>query len=114
MEREPVRRILDYPWVVMRIACSVCARSGQTRLARLAEKHGAECSLEELLDRIAWTCPYPRLKPDQKARKYHVYCGIYLPDLRLPAPRPPDFPGPGIKLVHGTGTGAKTGDQDAA
>jgi hypothetical protein len=33
-----------YPFVVVRIACRVCSRSGAYRLARLAAKHGPETS----------------------------------------------------------------------
>jgi hypothetical protein len=42
---------LAYPFVVVRIACRVCARRGSYRLARLAAKFGPEVSLRDLTDR---------------------------------------------------------------
>ena len=37
-----------YPFVVVRIACRICSRSGAYRLARLAAKYGPEISLRDL------------------------------------------------------------------
>jgi hypothetical protein len=37
-----------YPFVVVRIACRVCSRSGSYRLARLAAKFGPEITLRDL------------------------------------------------------------------
>lgn len=93
-------RLVDYPWVVVRLSCRICPRHGRTRLARLAERYGAEIELEDMLDRIAWTCPYPRRpEPGRKPRKYQPYCGIYLADFDG-TPRPPDRPGgAGLRLV---------------
>ena len=99
-----MQRLVDYPFVLVRFACVLCSRRGQARLARLAERHGAEITLEELLDRVAWTCPYPRprTRPGQKLRKYQPYCGIMLPDLDGPGPRrPPDLPRPALRVVRG-------------
>jgi hypothetical protein len=45
-----------YPFVVVRIACRVCARTGSYRLARLAAKFGPEISLRDLTDRFAYDC----------------------------------------------------------
>lgn len=99
MQRE--RRLVEYPYVIVRFACVLCARRGQARLARLAERHGADITLEELLDRVAWTCPYPRPRPGQKLPKYQPFCGIMLPDIERPRPRPPDVPCPPLRLVVG-------------
>ena len=93
---QPPRRLVDYPYILVRFDCSICHRRGQARLARLAEKHGAEITLEDLLDRVAYPCPYPRLR---RPRKYQVGCGIKLPDIEGGSPRPPDRPGPILKLV---------------
>ncbi len=61
-------RLVEYPWVVVRLSCRICPRHGRARLARLAERYGAEIELEDMLDRIAWTCPYPRRpEPGRKA-----------------------------------------------
>jgi len=95
MGKQP--RLVDYPWVVVRIACPTCGRHGRTRLA---EKYGAEITLDDLLDRIAWTCPYPRHPPaGQKRRKLHVYSGVWLPDLVHLIPPPPHLPSPRLRLV---------------
>lgn len=87
--------------VARRFDCSLCKRRGQSKLARLAEKYGAEITLDDLLNRIAWTCPHPR-GPDgwrKRPRKYTAVCGIRLPDWETPTPRPPDTPGPTLRWV---------------
>jgi hypothetical protein len=88
--------LANYPYVLVRFACWHCPRRGQARLATLAEKHGAACDLEALLDRVAFTCSYPRQPPDgrRKFRKYQPRCGIYLPDIEASQPPPPDEPPP--------------------
>jgi hypothetical protein len=48
--------LAHYPFVVVRIACRVCARSGSYRLARLAAKFGPEISLRDLMDRFSYDC----------------------------------------------------------
>ena len=40
-----VRRLVDYPYVLVRLRCDVCKRAGAYRLARLAVKYGAEICL---------------------------------------------------------------------
>ena len=96
------RLLVEYPYVLVRFGCSICHRRGQARLARLAEKHGADITLEDLLDRVAYTCPYPRLR---RPRKYQVGCGINLPDIEDRSPSPPDLPGSPIKLIVNNDTG---------
>ena len=90
--------LADYPYVLVRFACWYCKRKGQARLATLAEKHGAGCALEDLLSRIAFTCPYPRYPSHrrQKFRKYEPRCGIYFPDIEETNPPPPDEPPPPV------------------
>lgn len=96
MEREPC--LNDYPYVLVRFRCRRCRRQGQSRLARLAEKYGADLGLEELLDIIAATCELPRRPPfGRKPRKMAVYCGIYLPDYEHKG-RPPDMPAEPLPL----------------
>ena len=46
-------RLASYPFVVVRIACRVCTRSGSYRLARLAAKYGPEITLRDLTERFA-------------------------------------------------------------
>lgn len=86
-------RLSNYPYVLVRVRCVLCDRAGQYRLARLAAKWGSELGLEELLDRLSSTCPYPRPTQLQKLRKYQPACGIYLIDLERDPPLPPDLPG---------------------
>jgi hypothetical protein len=37
------------PYVVVRLACTMCSRTGSFRLARLADKYGAEIDMRQLL-----------------------------------------------------------------
>ncbi|WP_043748487.1 hypothetical protein [Methylobacterium nodulans] len=92
----------QYPFVIVRVACGVCvSRRGSYRLARLAEKFGADTPLERVLEGIAHDCPYP--PPDKvRGNQYVPRCHAYFPDL-IDAPRPPDLP-PGLavlKVVQG-------------
>jgi hypothetical protein len=83
-------RLAFYPFVVVRIACRVCSRSGSYRLARLAAKFGPEITLRDLTDRFSYGCLW-RAEARSKAGK--SACGVYLLDLANP--RPPDLP-PGL------------------
>ena len=80
-------RLSAYPFVVVRISCSRCARKGQYRLARLADRYGAEIELPILLGHLAAGC-------DKRDVRRHVYdfCGAYFPDLN--GAKPPDVPPP--------------------
>lgn len=78
-------RLSEYPFITVRIACSKCARQGSYRLARLADRYGAEIEMTALLGHLAADCE----RRDTRARVYD-YCGAFYPDLR--APRPPDEP----------------------
>lgn len=93
-------RIVYYPYVVVRFSCSSCRRRGRMRLARLAEKYGADISISDLLNNIAWSCPLPRPGcGHRKPQKYAARCGIYLPDLESGSRPPPDMPPIGLRLV---------------
>jgi hypothetical protein len=37
-----VRRLVDFPYVLVRLRCDACKRAGSYRLARLAVKYGAD------------------------------------------------------------------------
>ena len=84
------KRLVDYPWVVVRIECVLCPRKGCYRLARLAARYGPEQSLDGLLADIAHDCPWWRTNP----RKYEPRCGARFVDLErnLPPPDDPDAP----------------------
>jgi hypothetical protein len=52
-----IRRLADYPYVLVRLRCEVCNRAGAFRLARLAVKFGAEILLGDLILRLSADCP---------------------------------------------------------
>lgn len=97
-----VNRLSDYPWVVVRLRCRYCQRQGSYRLARLAAKFGAEIGLEDLLDKLAFDCPWRRDPADGPPGKYDPKCGACFIDLDG-APPPSDLP-PGVmglRVVRG-------------
>lgn len=85
-----VDRLVEYPYVLVRIACRYCHRDGSYRLARLAAKFGAEIPLDQLLDRIALDCPWRREHGERPPGKYQARCGAHYPD--LDSRPPPDLP----------------------
>ncbi|WP_417582852.1 hypothetical protein [Pelagibacterium sp.] len=99
MKSKPVV-IVDYPWVVVRVQCNLCRRSGQYRLARLAEKYGADTSLAHMLSLLSADCPWTTDR--RKPQKYRKPCGIHLPDIERD-PTPPDLPPAlgGLQLIDG-------------
>ena len=90
MEEE--RRPVAYPYVVVRIGCELCKRSGQYRLARLAARFGPEIELDELL---VVDCEAMRAK-----HPYRQRCAARFIDLDPPR-RPPDAPRVAMKLIIG-------------
>ncbi len=83
-------RLSGYPYVIVRIACSRCSRKGQYRLARLAERYGAEARLTDVLAKLSANCPHADTARHQNV---HDRCGAMYPDLTKPTP--PDVP-PGV------------------
>src|SRR5262249_21782243 len=76
--------LASYPWVTVRVACNYCKRHGRYRLARMAERYGAETTCAEVLRQLAGDCPHTA------PNKYNPKgCGVHLPDLFLQSP-PPD------------------------
>jgi hypothetical protein len=87
-------RLGDYPFVLVRFRCDLCKRSGQSRLARLADKYGCMTTLDELVERMTRDCPW------RSDKAFEVNgCGVYLPD--LPPRVPPDLPPRPLKMVAG-------------
>ena len=82
-----------YPFVVVRISCRVCSRSGSYRLARRAAKYGPEITLRDLTQRFSYDCLW---RAEARSKKGKSACGVYLPDLEQP--RPPDAPRGLVKL----------------
>jgi hypothetical protein len=91
-------RLALYPFVVVRIACRACSRSGSYRLARLAANFGPEITLRDLTQRFSYDC---LCRAEARSKKGKSACGVYLPDLEHKGP--PDLP-PGmvkLRLVKG-------------
>ena len=78
--------LLTYPYVVFRLGCRYCERSGMYRLVRLAAKYGCEAKTEEVMQKLAADCPHWK-----RNSRWPEGCGVYLPDLEPPR-RPPDDP----------------------
>ena len=85
---------MDYPFVMVRFRYDLCQRSGQSRLARLADKYGCMTTLDDLVERMTRDCPWRSDKAVEVKG-----CGIYLPD--LPPRVPPDLPRRPLKTVAG-------------
>jgi hypothetical protein len=83
-------RLSDYPWVIVRIGCDLCKRSGSYRLARLASKFGAEASLVSVLLSLSADCPW-RDGPDARKKRGKTGCRARFVDLG-PFQPPPDLP----------------------
>jgi hypothetical protein len=86
-----VERLSDFPWVIVRVNCPLCPhRSGQYRLARLAEKYGADIRLCDLMDKIAFDCPWKSLPwpPNQ----YDPKCKAQFTDLETTSSPPTGIP----------------------
>jgi len=90
-----VDTLATYPYVVVRLGCTKCSRTGSYRLARLAAKYGAEIEMLRLLECLAGDCAWWRPR-----HPYHEGCGACFVDLDLPR-RPPDVPGRRLRIVSG-------------
>ena len=80
---DPRGTLRQYPYVVVRLRCDCCARSGGYRLASLVEKYGAGFPLERLVERLC----YPTCGRNPENRQKHRLsgpknCEAYLCDLR--------------------------------
>lgn len=87
----PLYRLVDFPYVLVRLRCETCRRSGAYRLARVAVKYGAEITLDDLLIRLSSDCPW-RNEPRGS-------CGHALPICRRA--RPPDMPAQRMAVIRG-------------
>lgn len=89
-------RLSDYPYVTVRIVCSQCSRKGAYRLARLADRYGAETTLPAVLAQLAGDCKHRDVR-----LRITNYCGAYFPDLG--GRTPPDEPAetkPRLRIVR--------------
>jgi hypothetical protein len=88
-----VERLSDFPWVVVRIDCPLCPQMrGQYRLARLAEKYGADVQLCDLLNRLALDCRRKSLPGERSPDQYDHKCKARFTDLEATSRPPPDLP----------------------
>jgi hypothetical protein len=86
-------RLAGYPYVVVRVECAWCThRKGRYRLARLAAQHGADITLDALLDAIITGCPFRGGGWERPPGKYEPKCGARFPDLEAYRPLPAHMP----------------------
>lgn len=87
--------LATYPYVVVRIGCDRCPRrKGQYRLARLAQRFGAETPLDQVLREVAADCPWWEPESRRGPSQYVPKCAARFVDLD-PPPRLADLP-PGM------------------
>ena len=80
--------LVSYPYIVLRLACRRCDRTGAYRLARVAARFGADCSMPDVIAGLTVDCAYRRPRHPIAGS-----CQAYLPDLEPQPPRrPPDLP----------------------
>lgn len=103
--RRSGHRLSSYPLGRVRIACETCKRRGSWSVARLAERHGAEIDLLDLLRLLTATCRWQRRPGDPAPRQYEVRCLARFPDLDDdPEPPRPAVSGvPRLRVVGGKG-----------
>lgn len=92
--------LLHFPYVLVRVRCTDCKRSGSYRLVRLAARFGESITLEDLLRKLA-DCPHERPRYPGKPG-----CFAYFVDLNANPPRPPDLPVMGLTVIEGGKTKA--------
>ncbi len=82
MALREVRRLVDYPYVVVKVRCWRCPYLKGYRVARLAARLGPDIDLHAMLDLLE--CGRGRPK---KLRKLQDFCGVIYADLmQEPAP----------------------------
>ncbi len=96
-------RLDTYPYVKVRLACRRCSRTGSYKLARLADKYGAQIKMGDLLAYLAGDC-----KIWERKLAWQTRCGAYFIDLDWP-PRPPDLPTEGQRRLRLVGGDKKQG-----
>ena len=84
-------RLSEYPHVIVRIGCSRCARKGQYRLARLAERYGSEIEMAKLLSHLAGDCKFRDTRQGSAD-----FCGAFFP--YMIGPQSPDRPSGPMRL----------------
>lgn len=77
-----VSTLASFPYVVLRMHCTRCARKGSYRLARLAARLGPDMPLVDVVYHLSANCDARVNFP------FHGVCGARISDW------PPDDPGP--------------------
>jgi hypothetical protein len=70
----PYVTLADYPFDMVRLACSKCSRRGQYRKATLVGRYNADTNMVDLRLTLAAGCP------KVAAGKVMDLCGVYYPD----------------------------------
>jgi hypothetical protein len=94
-------KLLLYPYVIVRVRCSLCVHEKNYRLARLAARFGIELELDELLVKLTHDCPL-RHEPMKRSRARSMRrCQACFVDLRDRPP--PDLPpaSEGLRVIRG-------------
>lgn len=85
-------RLSGFPYVTVRLTCSLCPRRGRYRLARLAQRFGAEAEMQDVVRELSADCPWQRAKWDKRPpRKYTARCMAQLEDCTLPPDEPTEL-----------------------
>ena len=82
-------RLVEFPWVKVRVRCWHCPRRGSYALARLGSRFGPECDVADVLAALSVDCPR-QVATRKSGLKFHFVCGIHLADVM--DRRPPDLP----------------------
>ena len=78
---------LIHPHIIVRVSCSRCPRAGAYRLARLAERYGAEITIAEPVEKLSADCPHRTIKRFKGATKYAAPACPIWGDSLTPIPR---------------------------
>ncbi len=85
-----VEPLWDFPFMIVRADCPLCPhRKGPYRLARLAEKYGADIHLCNLMEEIAFDCPLeePPWGTTAQSVRPEVHSAVHgLGSVKLPSP----------------------------
>lgn len=95
-----VERLSSFPWVVARIGCAECPRTGRYRLVRLAAAFGPEALLTAVLYELSKDCP---IRLEHAGGHLSTSCAARFIDVTDPNPPLPDLPAPlrGLSVIEG-------------
>lgn len=82
------KTLADYPFVIVRLDCSLCPRRGRYRLARLVARYGPDADVDLVRRDLAKPCPLL----ENKGSGMRPACHVSYPDLQRCRRPPPDVP----------------------